>query len=162
MRRAHRKKPLDLLIVDYLQLLRGTTYRGKNRVEEIGEISGGLKAIAKELNIPVIAVSQLNRAADGRDDHRPLLSDLRASGDIEQDADIVMFVFREEYYLERKQPDPGDITATQEWQKKMHQARGRGEIIVAKHRHGPVGIVSVSVCPQTMRFSDLPSAGGRP
>jgi replicative DNA helicase len=160
VRRAHRKRRLDLLVIDYLQLLRGTTYRGKNRVEEIGEISGGLKALAKEVNIPVIAVSQLNRAADGREDHRPQLSDLRASGDIEQDADIVMFVYREDYYLERKPPDPGDLNATNDWQRKLAAARGRGEIIVAKHRHGPVGIVEVSVCPKTMRFADLPASGG--
>ena len=161
VRRAHRKKRLDLVVVDYLQLLRGITYRGKNRVEEIGEISGGLKALAKELNVPVIAVSQLNRAADGRDDHRPQLSDLRASGDIEQDADVVMFVFREEYYLSRQPPNPGDLAATQDWQRKLQAVRGRGEIIVAKHRHGSIGIVEVSVCPKTLRFSDRADEGGR-
>jgi replicative DNA helicase len=161
VRRAHRKKRWDLLVVDYLQLLRGTTYRGKNRVEEIGEISGGLKALAKELNIPVIAVSQLNRGADGRDDHRPQLSDLRASGDIEQDADVVIFVYREDYYLERKPPDPRDLSATTDWQQKLAAARGRAEIIVAKHRHGPIGTAHVSVCPMSMRFGDLTVDGGR-
>jgi replicative DNA helicase len=162
VRRAHRKGPLELVVVDYLTLLRGITYRGKNRVEEIGEISGGLKALAKELNVPVIAVSQLSRAPEGREDKRPQLADLRASGDIEQDADVVMFVYREAYYLERHPPDPADVGATNRWQDELRAAGGRGEINIAKHRHGPCGLVKVRVCEKTMRFSDLPSAGGRP
>jgi replicative DNA helicase len=161
VRRAHRKQTLHLVVVDYLQLLRGSTYRGKNRVEEIGEISGGLKAMAKELDVPVIAVSQLNRAADAREDHRPQLNDLRASGDIEQDADIVMFVYREDYYLERQPPDPRDAAGILEWQRKLGAARGRAEIIVAKHRHGPIGVVNVAFSPTTTRFADVPDDGGR-
>jgi replicative DNA helicase len=160
-RRLHRTSRLDLVVIDYLQLLRGIAYRGRNRVEEIGEITGGLKALAKELNIPVIAVSQLSRAPEAREDKRPQLSDLRASGDIEQDADVVMFVFREAYYLERQPPDPGEIEATRRWHERLQAARQRGEIIVAKHRNGPIGIVHVRVCPITMRFGDLEVNGGR-
>lgn len=160
-RQQHRKKALNLIVVDYLQLVRGTTYRGKNRVEEIGEITGGLKALAKELNVPVIAVSQLSRATEARDDKRPQLADLRASGDIEQDADVVMFVYREAYYLERQPPNPTDLGATRSWQDRLQAAKGRGEIIIAKHRHGPCGIVEVSVCPKTMKFGSKPGAGGQ-
>jgi replicative DNA helicase len=154
VRRAHRKRAVHLVVVDYLQLLRGSIYRGKNRVEEIGEISGGLKGLAKDLGIPVIAVSQLNRAADVREDHRPQLSDLRASGDIEQDADVVMFVYREDYYLERQPPDSCDGPRTLEWQRRLGAARGRAEVI-----HGPIGMVNVAFSPATARFADLANDG---
>jgi replicative DNA helicase len=160
-RRAHRKAALALIIVDYLQLLRGITYRGKNRVEEIGEISGGLKALAKELNVPVLVLSQLNRAAEGRENRRPQLSDLRASGDIEQDADAVVFVYRDAYYLEREPPDPNDVAATDAWRAKLEAAKRQAEITVAKNRHGPIGTVEVVVDERTMRFGVPPQRGGR-
>jgi replicative DNA helicase len=160
VRRAHRKSPLDLLIVDYLQLLRGAVYRGQNRTQEVAEVSGGLKAIAKELNIPVLALSQLSRATETREDRRPQLADLRDSGAIEQDADIVAFVHRAAYYLERQQPDPSDAQATLDWQQKMDAARGRAEVIIAKHRHGPTGIVELHVNERTMTFGSV-AGGGR-
>jgi len=155
VRRAHRKHPLEAVVIDYLQLIRGTTYRGLNRVQEIAEISGSLKAMAKELGVPVIALSQLNRATETRDDKRPHLADLRDSGALEQDADIVMFVHRPAYYLEREQPSPLDVTATQDWERRLAAARGRAEIIIAKHRNGPTGIVELCCDEATMTFRSL-------
>ena len=155
-RRLKRQHGLDLLIVDYLQLLRGTGSRQseQNRVLEVSEITRGLKAIAKELEIPVLALSQLSRQVENREDKRPLLSDLRESGSIEQDADVVMFVYREEYYLSRSEPDPG-TEKHMKWQESMERAHNVGECIVAKARHGPIGAVKMFFNPNLTRFSDL-------
>ena len=139
-RRLKRRHNLGMLFVDYLQLVRGTAASIGNRVLEIGEITQGLKAIAKELNIPVIALSQLSRAVEQREDKKPLLSDLRESGSIEQDADIVMFLYREEYYLLRQQPEPGG-PKHDEWAQKISKAYNKLEIVIAKHRNGPIGEV---------------------
>jgi replicative DNA helicase len=151
-RRLKRTHGLELLVVDYVQLLSGTK---KERVQEITQITTGLKALAKELNIPVIALSQLSRANEKREDKRPQLSDLRESGSIEQDADVVMFVFREEYYIEREKPDDGDFQKFREWQTKMLRAAGKAEAIIGKQRHGPVGIVELAFEAELTRFSDL-------
>lgn len=156
-RRLKRKSNLGLLIIDYLQLIRGVSAQSAtNRVQEISEITMGLKAIAKELNIPVIALSQLSRQVESRDDKRPQLSDLRESGSIEQDADIVMFIYREAYYVERKKPSEG-TEQHMEWQAKMDQVNNIAEIMVAKHRNGPVGSVSLFFDGNTTRFGNLAS-----
>jgi replicative DNA helicase len=154
-RRLKRQKGLDLLIVDYIQLLQGSGKRGNdNRVQEVTEITTSLKALAKELNVPIIALSQLSRQVENRDDKRPQLSDLRESGSIEQDADVVMFVFREEYYLENKEPKAG--TAEHEkWQTEMDLAHRKAEVIIGKQRHGPTGTVKLHFEGQFTRFSDL-------
>ncbi len=151
-RRLKRTHGLDVLIVDYLQLVRGVA---DNRVQEIAEISMGLKAIAKELNIPVIALSQLSRQVESRDDKRPQLSDLRESGSIEQDADVVMFVFREEYYKEREKPGDHDLDAMAAWQEEMERLHGRAEVIIGKQRHGPIGTVDLSFEGRFTRFGNL-------
>ena len=151
-RRLKRTHGLDVLIVDYLQLVRGTS---DNRVQEIGEISMGLKAIAKELNIPVIALSQLSRQVESRDDKRPQLSDLRESGSIEQDADVVMFVYRGEYYTEREKPDDSNMEAMAAWQDKMSSLHGKAEVIIGKQRHGPIGTVELAFTAEFTRFGDL-------
>lgn len=151
-RRLKRTHGLDLLIVDYLQLVRGTS---DNRVQEIGEISMGLKAIAKELNIPVIALSQLSRQVESRDDKRPQLSDLRESGSIEQDADVVMFVYRGEYYKEREKPGEDDLAATEQWIADMERLHGKAEVIIGKQRHGPIGTIELSFEAQFTRFGNL-------
>ncbi len=155
-RRLQRQHGLDLLFVDYLQLLTGSgSKRGsENRVQEISEITQGLKAIAKELNIPVVALSQLSRAVEQRDDKRPQLSDLRESGSIEQDADVVAFVYRKEYYLERERPDEGTDKYL-EWEDKIEKARNVAECVISKQRHGPIGIVPMQFTAQFTRFSDL-------
>ncbi|MGH1398748.1 MAG: replicative DNA helicase [Alphaproteobacteria bacterium] len=155
-RRLKRQHGLDMLVIDYLQLLRGTgSKRGQeNRVQEVSEITMGLKAIAKELEIPVIALSQLSRQVEQREDKRPQLSDLRESGSIEQDADAVMFVYREEYYLSRTEPEPGTENHMK-WQESMERAHNIGECIVAKQRHGPIGTVKMYFDPNVTRFSDL-------
>ena len=152
-RRLKRTHGLDVVIVDYLQLLRGSG-RGDNRVQEIGEISMGLKAIAKELNIPVVALSQLSRTVESREDKRPQLSDLRESGSIEQDADVVMFVYRDEYYHERLKP-PEDDPKFAEWMQKAERVHGKAEVILGKQRHGPIGTVELAFESQFTRFSDL-------
>jgi replicative DNA helicase len=152
-RRLKRQNNLGVLYVDYLQLIRGT-FGGENRVQEITEISQGLKAIAKELNIPVIALSQLSRAVEAREDKRPQLSDLRESGSIEQDADIVSFIFREQYYIERKRPQEGS-KKHDEWQSQMDSSLNKAEIIIAKQRHGPIGSVDIRFEPSTTKFGDL-------
>src|SRR6195952_3010192 len=154
-RRLKRQKGLDLIVVDYIQLLQGSGKRGNdNRVQEVTEITTSLKALAKELNVPVIALSQLSRQVESRDDKRPQLSDLRESGSIEQDADVVLFVFREEYYLQNKEPKPG--TAEHEkWQLEMELALGKAEVIIAKQRHGPTGTVQLQFEGQFTRFSDI-------
>lgn len=154
-RRLKRKHNLGLLVVDYLQLMRGSSKSGENRVQEVSEITMGLKAIAKELNVPVIALSQLSRQVENRDDKRPQLSDLRESGSIEQDADVVMFVYREEYYLMRKMPREEDVEKFTAWQEEMDKVHGIAEIIVSKHRHGPIGNVACAFQADLARFSDL-------
>jgi replicative DNA helicase len=159
-RRLKRTHGLDVLIIDYLQLLRGSNK--DNRVQEVSEITQGLKAIAKELNIPVIALSQLSRQVESRDDKRPQLSDLRESGSIEQDADVVMFVFREEYYREREKPGDHDLEAMAKWQQIMEQVHGKAEVIIGKQRHGPIGTVELSFEGRFTRFGNLaqPWQGG--
>lgn len=156
-RRLQRQHGLDLLFVDYLQLLQGSgSKRGmENRVQEISEITQGLKAIAKELNIPVVALSQLSRAVEQRDDKRPQLSDLRESGSIEQDADVVSFVYRKEYYLERERPDDEGSDKYLEWEERYEKSRNIAECVISKQRHGPIGIVPMQFTPQFTRFSDL-------
>lgn len=154
-RRLKRKHNLALLVVDYLQLLRGSNKSSEaNRVQEVSEITQGLKAIAKELNIPVIALSQLSRAVEQREDKRPQLSDLRESGSIEQDADIVMFIYREEYYLARTEPQEGTPKHA-EWVARMDQAMNKAEVIIAKQRHGPIGNVPLYFDAHTTKFADL-------
>ncbi|NCO16911.1 MAG: replicative DNA helicase [Alphaproteobacteria bacterium] len=153
-RRLKRTHGLDLLIVDYLQLVKGTG-RVENRVTEVSEITQGLKAIAKELNIPVIALSQLSRAVESRDDKRPQLSDLRESGSIEQDADVVMFVFREEYYREREKPGDHELDAMAKWQTLMEHVHGKAEVVIGKQRHGPIGSVNLSFEDRFTRFGNL-------
>ncbi len=154
-RRLKRQKGLGLIIVDYLQLLTGSTRRAaEGRVQEITEITTRLKALAKELNVPIIALSQLSRQVEQRDDKRPQLADLRESGSIEQDADVVMFVFRQEYYLERQKRDEKDPKFS-EWQQMMDDAFGKAEIIIAKQRHGPTGTVDLQFQGEITRFCDL-------
>ncbi len=153
-RRLKRQRGLDVLVVDYLQLLSGSSKKGDNRVQELTEITTGLKALAKELNVPIMALSQLSRQVEQRDDKRPQLSDLRESGSIEQDADVVLFVFREEYYLKNKEPKAG----TEEhfkWQAEMDQAHGRAEVIIGKQRHGPTGTVQLAFQADVTRFTNL-------
>jgi replicative DNA helicase len=153
-RRLKRQKGLDVLIVDYIQLLQGTGKRSENRVQEVTEITTSLKALAKELNVPVVALSQLSRQVESRDDKRPQLSDLRESGSIEQDADVVMFVFREEYYLQNKLPKEGTKEFF-DWQAEMEQVSGKAEVIIGKQRHGPTGTVKLQFDASVTRFSDL-------
>ena len=154
-RKLKRQNGLGLLIVDYLQLLSGSGRSSQaNRVQEITEITTGLKALAKELTVPIIALSQLSRQVEQREDKRPQLSDLRESGSIEQDADVVMFVFREEYYVERSKPAEG-TAEFQEWMAKMQQVSGKAEVIIGKQRHGPVGTVQLAFDGNVTRFSDL-------
>jgi replicative DNA helicase len=154
-RKLKRQKGLDLIIVDYIQLLSGSMKRAsEGRVQEITEITTGLKALAKELNVPIIALSQLSRAVENREDKRPQLSDLRESGSIEQDADVVMFVFREEYYLRNKEPRPGTDEHAK-WQLDMDAVEGKAEVIIGKHRHGPVTTVKLQFDASVTRFSDL-------
>jgi len=154
-RRLKRQRGLDLLVIDYIQLLQGSSRRAQEgRVQEVTEITTSLKALAKELNIPILALSQLSRAVESRDDKRPQLSDLRESGSIEQDADVVLFVFREEYYLKNKEPRMG----TEEyfkWQTEMNAVHGRAELIIGKQRHGPTGTVALQFKADVTRFSDL-------
>lgn len=153
-RKLKRQHGLDLLVVDYLQLLAGSKARSDNRVQEITEITTGLKALAKELVVPIMALSQLSRQVEQREDKRPQLSDLRESGSIEQDADVVMFVFREEYYIERLKPAEGTPEFA-DWMTKMSQASGKAEVIIGKQRHGPVGTVELSFEGQFTRFGNL-------
>lgn len=154
-RRLKRQKGLDLLVVDYIQLLQGSGKRGNdNRVQEVTEITTSLKALAKELNVPIIALSQLSRQVESRDDKRPQLSDLRESGSIEQDADVVMFVFREEYYLANKEPRAG-TPEYEKWQLEMSLVHGKAEVIIGKQRHGPTGTVELQFEASLTRFGDL-------
>ena len=153
-RKLKRTMGLDLLIVDYLQLLRAASAKD-SRVNEVSEITQGLKAVAKELNIPVIALSQLSRQVENREDKRPQLSDLRESGSIEQDADIVMFVFREEYYREREKPSDHELDKMAAWQQMMESCHGKAEVILGKQRHGPIGTVELSFEGRFTRFGNL-------
>jgi len=158
-RRLKRQKGLDLVVIDYIQLLQGSTRRAlEGRVQEVTEITTSLKALAKELNVPVLALSQLSRQVESRDDKRPQLSDLRESGSIEQDADVVMFVFREEYYLSNKEPRPGTDEHTK-WQLDMAAVHGKAEIIIGKQRHGPTGTVNLQFEASVTRFDNLERDG---
>jgi len=172
-RRLKRQKGIGMVIVDYLQLLQGTGRAGhENRVQEISEISRGLKTLAKELDVPVIGLSQLSRAVEQREDKRPQLSDLRESGSIEQDADIVLFIYREDYYVkgvEVEMPTPEEAEKNplqrqkyEEWDSKYQSVRGKAEIIVAKQRHGSTGIVRVRFDGRTTKFSDGADEGYLP
>ena len=153
-RRLKRTHGLDALIVDYLQLVRPATAKD-SRVNEVSEITQGLKAIAKELDIPVVALSQLSRQVESREDKRPQLSDLRESGSIEQDADVVMFVFREEYYVEREKPSDDRLDEMAAWQERMERLHGKAEVIIGKQRHGPIGSVELSFEGRFTRFGNL-------
>lgn len=163
-RRLKRQHGLDFLVIDYLQLLRGSGSKQstENRVNEVSEITRGLKAIAKELEIPVLALSQLSRAVEQREDKKPQLSDLRESGSIEQDADVVMFVYREEYYLSREEPIQKPSESEEKfcerhmkWAERLQEKANIGEAIIAKQRHGPIGTVQMHFDPQFTRFRDL-------
>ncbi len=157
-RRLKRQKGLDLLVIDYIQLLQGSTRRSQeNRVQEVTEITTNLKALAKELNVPIMALSQLSRQVENRDDKRPQLSDLRESGSIEQDADVVMFVFREEYYLSNKEPKPGTDDHVK-WETEMDEVHGNAEVILGKQRHGPTGPVKLQFKAEFTRFYNLDTA----
>jgi len=160
-RRLKRTVGLDLLIIDYLQLITiGGSARSDNRVQEVSAITQGLKALAKELKIPVIALAQLSRQVENREDKKPQLADLRESGSIEQDADMVMFIYRESYYLSRLEPREG----TEEhfkWQESMDQVRGLAEIIIGKQRHGPIGNVKLSYNEDLTKFGNLARDAGR-
>ena len=153
-RRIKRLFGLDLIVVDYIQLMRTGGKKDWGRVQEISEITQGLKALAKELNVPVLALSQLSRAVEQRDDKKPQLADLRESGSIEQDADVVMFVYREAYYLERKEPTMGSIEHS-EWQQKMDEVSHLAEIMIGKQRHGPTGNVKVQFEAIYTKFKNL-------
>src|SRR6266849_2941716 len=154
-RRLKRQRGLDLLVIDYIQLLQGSARRAaEGRVQEVTEITTSLKALAKELNIPILALSQLSRQVENREDKRPQLSDLRESGSIEQDADVVMFVFREEYYLQNQKPREG----TEEfpnWERNITAAHGKADLIIGKQRHGPTGTIQLQFTADVTRFSDL-------
>ena len=164
-RRLKRQRQIGLIVVDYLQLLQGSGKAGDgNRVQEISEISRGLKTLAKELNLPVMALSQLSRQVEQRENKRPQLSDLRESGSIEQDADIVMFVYREEYYVNFAKPkeasasagdDASAVAAFEDWQRAMNDVHGRAELIIAKQRHGATGTVTLKFEAKITRFSDM-------
>jgi len=161
-RKLKRQHGLDLLIVDYIQLLSGSASKAAaGRVQEVTEITTGLKALAKELEVPIIALSQLSRQVEQREDKRPQLSDLRESGSIEQDADAVLFVFREEYYIERQKPAEG-TPEFQTWLQDMDRTCGKAEVIIAKQRHGPVGTVELAFEGRFTRFSDLASEDRMP
>jgi replicative DNA helicase len=154
-RRLKRQRGLGLIIVDYLQLLTGSSRRAaEGRVQEVSEITVGLKALAKELNVPIMALSQLSRQVENRDDKRPQLADLRESGSIEQDADVVLFIYREEYYLARKEPRP-NTTEHQQWMDEMARVHGVAEVIIGKQRHGPTGIVELQFDASLTKFQNL-------
>jgi replicative DNA helicase len=158
-RRLKRQRGLDLLVVDYLQLLQGSTRRAaEGRVQEITEITTRLKALAKELNIPILALSQLSRQVEGREDKRPQLSDLRESGSIEQDADVVMFVFREEYYHQMRKPLESNREKFDEWLAEGNRVEGKAEVIIGKQRHGPTGTVELQFDAAVTRFANLDTA----
>ncbi|MBY0421899.1 MAG: replicative DNA helicase, partial [Parvularculaceae bacterium] len=153
-RRLKRQHGLDLLVIDYLQLITASSRKGDNRVQEITEISQGLKTLAKELNVPILALSQLSRQVESREDKRPQLQDLRESGSIEQDADSVLFVYREDYYLRRTEPRL-DSPEYIEWQQKCQAVHGVAEVIIGKQRHGPIGKVELLFEEQFTRFANM-------
>tara|TARA_B100001142_G_C13934859_1_gene500810 strand:- start:32 stop:640 length:609 start_codon:yes stop_codon:yes gene_type:complete len=162
-RRLKRQHNLGLIVVDYLQLISGSSgSRNDGRVQEVSEITRGLKTLAKELEVPVLALSQLSRQVENREDKRPQLADLRESGSIEQDADIVMFIYRDEYYLEKAEPkqradESGEKLAQrlQNWAERLADKKNKAEVIVAKQRHGPVGMLTMMFDGQFTRFGDL-------
>jgi replicative DNA helicase len=161
-RRIKRQHGLDLIVVDYLQLLTGSNRRAsEGRVQEVSEITTGLKALAKDLDVPIVALSQLSRQVENREDKRPQLADLRESGSIEQDADVVMFVFREEYYLARREPRPGTPEHL-EWQEEMERVTGLAEVIIGKQRHGPTGTVPLVFQSEITKFEDFVPADHLP
>ena len=153
-RRLKRMVGLDLLIVDYLQLITGGDGKSDNRVQEVSMITQSLKSLAKELSIPVIALAQLSRQVENREDKKPQLSDLRESGSIEQDADMVMFIYREAYYLSRLEPREGTEDHFK-WQENMDEVRGQADIIIGKQRHGPIGNVKLSYNEDLTKFGNL-------
>ncbi|WP_035873431.1 replicative DNA helicase [Cucumibacter marinus] len=153
-RRLKRQKGIDLIVVDYLQLLSGSRRSSDNRVQELTEITTGLKALAKELDVPIIALSQLSRQVEAREDKHPQLADLRESGSIEQDADVVLFVYREEYYHQNRQPKPGTEDHLK-WLAEAEEVHGKAEVIIAKQRHGPTGTVELAFEAELTRFSNL-------
>lgn len=154
IRRMHQLHNVGVVFIDYLQLIKGTTKRsGENRVQEVSEVTQGLKAIAKEINVPLVALSQLSRLVEQRDDKKPQLSDLRDSGSIEQDADVVMFLYREEYYELRKQPAEG-TSKHAEWQMKMDAISNLADVLVSKQRNGPIGNVRLYFEPEKGKFRD--------
>ena len=154
-RRLKRQRGLDVMVVDYIQLLQGSARRySESRVQEVTEITTNLKALAKELNIPILALSQLSRQVENRDDKRPQLSDLRESGSIEQDADVVLFVFREAYYLQNREPKQ-DTEEYFKWEAQFKEAENTAEVIIGKQRHGPTGTVKLQFSAEVTRFSDL-------
>ncbi len=152
-RRIKRVHGLDMIVIDYIQLMKGTNFKD-GRVQEISEITQGLKALAKELSVPVLALSQLSRAVEQRDDKKPLLSDLRESGSIEQDADVVMFVYRESYYLKNKEPRPATVEHA-EWQAKMNEVSHLAELLIMKQRHGPTGNIMLEFEEMFTKFKDI-------
>jgi replicative DNA helicase len=160
-RRLKRQRGLDLLVIDYIQLLQGTTRRSsENRVQEVTEITTRLKALAKELNVPIVALSQLSRQVEAREDKRPQLSDLRESGSIEQDADVVLFVFREEYYHQMRKPTEASREKFAEWLAEGERVGGKAEVIIGKQRHGPTGTIELQFDAAVTRFANLDSAHG--
>ncbi|TBF46381.1 replicative DNA helicase (plasmid) [Rhizobium leguminosarum] len=154
-RRLKRQRGLDVLVVDYIQLMTGSGKSSDNRVQEITQITTGLKALGKELNVPIIALSQLSRQVESRDDKRPQLSDLRESGSIEQDADVVLFVFREEYYVKNSEPRDIHDPKYPEWEALFDKVKGTADVIIAKQRHGPTGTVKLAFQAEFTRFADL-------
>ena len=152
-RRIKRLHGLEMIVVDYIQLMKGTSFNKDGRVQEISQITQGLKAVAKELGVPVVALSQLSRQVEQRDDHKPQLADLRESGSIEQDADVVMFVYREGYYLQRKEPREATVEHA-EWQAKMNEVAHLAEIIIGKQRHGPIGKITLEFEERFTKFKD--------
>jgi replicative DNA helicase len=160
-RRLKRQRGLDLLVIDYIQLLQGSTRRSsENRVQEITEITTRLKALAKELNVPIVALSQLSRQVESREDKRPQLADLRESGSIEQDADVVLFVFREEYYHQMRKPTESNREKFAEWQAEGDRVQGKAEVIIGKQRHGPTGTVELQFDAEVTRFANLDAVHG--
>jgi replicative DNA helicase len=158
-RRLKRQRGLDLMVIDYLQLLQGSSRRANDsRVQEITEITTRLKALAKELNVPILALSQLSRQVEGREDKRPQLSDLRESGSIEQDADVVLFVFREEYYHQMRKPQESNREKFAEWLAEGERVQGRAEVIIGKQRHGPTGTIDLQFEASVTRFANLDTA----
>ncbi|MGQ2969456.1 MAG: replicative DNA helicase [Allorhizobium sp.] len=154
-RRLKRQRGLDFLVVDYIQLMTGAGKAGENRVQEITQITTGLKSLGKELAVPIVALSQLSRQVESREDKRPQLSDLRESGSIEQDADVVLFVFREEYYVKNLEPRDLADPKYPEWEAHMEKVKGTADVIIAKQRHGPTGTVKLAFQSEFTRFADL-------